>query len=144
MMSEENVKLQLQQPWITVGTDAGGLDPAWAKPMGPYHPRAYGSYTRILGQYVRDEGVVTLEDAVRKMSSSVANRLGIRKRGLLREGFFADVVIFDPATIGDRATFTDPHQLSVGVRDVWINGQRVLAGGEHTGATPGQVVRRNS
>jgi N-acyl-D-amino-acid deacylase len=143
MMDEDNIRMQLQQPWITVGTDAGGLDPTWAKPMGPYHPRAYGSYTRILGKYVRDEGIIPLEDAVRKMSSAVANRLGIRRRGLLREGFFADVVIFDPETIGDRATFTDPHQLSVGVRHVWINGDRVLVDGEHTGATPGQIVRRN-
>ncbi len=138
MMDEENIRLQLQQPWISVGTDAAGLDPAWAKPMGPYHPRAYGTFPRILGKFVRDEGVIPLEDAVRKMSSAVANRLGIRRRGLLREGFFADVVIFDPQTIGDRATFTDPHQLSVGVRDVWINGERVLANGEHTGATADQ------
>ena len=141
MMDEENVKLQLQQPWMTIGTDAGGLDPAWAAPMGPYHPRAYGSYPRILGKYVRDEGVIPLEDAVRKMSGAVAQRLNIRNRGLLRAGMQADVVIFDPATIGDRATFTDPHQLSVGVRDVWVNGGQVLAAGEHTGATPGQTVR---
>jgi len=144
MMDEENIKLQLQQPWISIGTDAGGLDPAWAKPMGPYHPRAYGSYPRILGKYVRDEGVITLEEAVRKMSSAVANRLGIRRRGLLREGFYADVVVFDAAAIGDCATFADPHQLSVGVRDVWINGTLVLTDGEHTGAAPGQIVRRNS
>ena len=141
MMDEANVKLQLQQPWMTIGTDAGGLDPAWAAPMGPYHPRAYGSYPRILGKYVRDEGVIPLEDAVRKMSGAVAQRLNIRNRGLLRAGMQADVVIFDPATIGDRATFTDPHQLSVGVRDVWVNGGQVLADGAHTGATPGQTVR---
>ncbi len=141
MMSEENVKLQLQQPWMTIGTDAGGLDPAWAAALGPYHPRAYGSYPRILGQYVRDEHVIPLEDAVRKMSGAVAQRLGIRNRGLLRAGMQADVVVFDPQTVGDRATFTDPHQLSTGVRDVWVNGSRVLADGVHTGDTPGQVVR---
>ena len=140
MMSEENVRLQLQQPWITIGTDAGGFDPAWAKALGPYHPRAYGSYPRILGKYVREEGVLPLEDAVRKMSGAVASRLGIRDRGLLREGMKADVVIFDPQQIRDVATFADPHHLSIGIRDVWINGARVLDNGEHTGATPGQIV----
>ena len=140
MMAEENVKRQLQLPWIMIGTDAGGLDPAWAKPIGPYHPRAYGSYARILGKYVREEGVIPLEEAVRKMSSAVANRLGLQQRGVLRQGFYADVVLFDPATIGDRATFTDPHQLSVGVRDVWVNGVRVLDNGVHTNARPGHIV----
>jgi dihydroorotase/N-acyl-D-amino-acid deacylase len=140
MMDEANVRRQLQQPWITIGTDAGGLDPAWAKEIGPTHPRAYGSYPRILGKYVREENVLPLEEAIRKMSSAVAQRLGIRQRGLLREGFYADVVIFDPATIGDRASFADPHQLSVGVRDVWVNGVRVLRKGEHTNARPGRMV----
>ena len=141
MIDEKNIALQLQQPWITVGTDAGGLDPAWATEMGPYHPRAYGSYPRILGKFVRERQVIQLEDAVRKMSGAVAQRLGIRNRGMLREGMQADVIIFDPATIRDRATFSDPHHLSVGVRDVWVNGGRVLADGAHTGAMPGQVVR---
>lgn len=139
-MSEENTALQLQQPWIKVSTDAGGLDPAWATANGPTHPRAYGTYPRVLGKYVRDEGVLTLEDAVRKMTSSVADRLGLRNRGLLRTGCMADIVIFDPHTIADRATFEDPHQLSVGVRDVWVNGTRVLADGSHTGALPGRIV----
>ena len=141
MMTEENVKHQLQQPWITIGTDAGGMDPAWAAAYGPSHPRGYGSYPRILGKYVREEGILSLEDCVRKMSSAVAQRLGLRQRGLLREGYFADVVIFDPETIRDRATFEDPHQLSVGVNEVWVNGVRVLRNGEHTGAKPGQAVR---
>jgi N-acyl-D-aspartate/D-glutamate deacylase len=140
MMDEENVKLQLQQPWVMVGTDAGGLDPAWAAPLGPYHPRAYGSYARILGKYVRDERVLSLEDAVRKMSWAVASRLGLHDRGRLHVGCYADVVIFDPATVIDRATFDQPHQLSVGVRDVWVNGTQVLANGNHTGATPGRIV----
>jgi N-acyl-D-amino-acid deacylase len=140
MMSEENVKLQLQQPWMKISTDAGGFDPAWAKPEGPYHPRAYGTYVRVLGKYVREEGVITLEDAVRKMSSAVADRLGLRDRGLLRVGAFADVVLFDPATVADKATFEDPHQLAVGVRDVWVNGVRAFANGTHTGATPGRIV----
>ena len=139
-MSEEQVKQKLQQPWIMVGTDAGGLDPAWAKKLGPMHPRGYGSYARILGKYVRDEGVIPLEDAIRKMSGAVAARLGIRDRGLLREGFKADVVVFDPETVIDRATFEAPHQLAEGVRHVWVNGARVLVDGEHTGATSGQVV----
>lgn len=140
MMTDDNLRLQLQQPWIMIGTDAGGLDPAWAKPIGPYHPRAYGTYTRVLGRFVREEGVLPLEDAVRKMSAAVAQRLGIRDRGLLREGLLADVVIFDPATVADRATFDEPHQLSIGVREVWVNGVRVLQDGEHTGAKPGRIV----
>lgn len=140
MMTDDNLRLQLQQPWIMIGTDAGGLDPAWAKPLGPYHPRAYGTYTRVLGRFVREEKVLPLEDAVRKMSAAVAQRLHIRDRGLLRTGMLADVVIFDPVTVGDRATFADPHQLSVGVQDVWVNGVRVLENGAHTGATPGRIV----
>ncbi len=140
-MSEENLALQLRQPWVKVSTDAGGIDPAWAAERGPTHPRAYGTYTRVLGKYVREEGVLTLEDAVRKMTSAVADRLGLRDRGLLRAGCYADVVLFDPKTIADRATFADSHQLSVGVRDVWVNGTRVLEDATHTGATPGQFVR---
>jgi len=141
MMSEENLVRQLRQPWISISTDAGGVDPVWAQPLGPTHPRSYGTYARVLGRYVRELGVLPLEDAVRKMTSSVMQRLGIRDRGLLQPGYYADVVIFDPATIGDRATFENSHQLSVGVRDVWINGTRVLADGEHTGATPGRFMR---
>lgn len=140
-MSEENLQLQLQQPWIKVSTDAGGYDPAWGKPLGPVHPRSYGTYPRVLGTYVREQRLIPLEDAIRKMTSSVAARLGLRGRGTLCAGYFADVVLFDAATIGDRATFADSHQLSVGVRDVWINGTRVLQDGVHTSATPGQVVR---
>lgn len=140
-MDEQNLCLQVQQPWIKFSTDAGGFDPAWAKAMGPYHPRAYGTYPRVLRKYVREERLITLEDAVRKMTSSVADRLSLRERGLLRAGFFADLILFDPDTITDHATFDDPHQLSTGVRDVWINGSRVLSGGEHTGATPGRFVK---
>ncbi|MCC6935524.1 MAG: amidohydrolase family protein, partial [Thermomicrobiales bacterium] len=122
-------------------SDAGGMDPEWAAGAGPVHPRAYGTWTRVLGHFVRDEGVITLEDAIRKMTSSVADRLSIRDRGLLREGMLADVVIFDPATVRDNATFTQPHQLSTGIRDVWVNGGRVVKDGEHTGATPGRFVK---
>ena len=140
MMTEENLALQLRQPWVMVGSDAGGLDPAWAAPLGPYHPRAYGTFTRVLGHYARERKTVTLEDAVRKMSWAVACRLGLHDRGRLHVGCYADVVLFDPATVADRATFENPHQLSVGVRDVWVNGTRVLADGNHTGATPGRIV----
>jgi len=140
VISEENVVEQLRQPWITIGTDAGGLDPTWAAELGPTHPRAYGSYPRILGRYVREQGVIELEDAVRKMSSAVAVRLGLSNRGLLRPGYYADVVIFDPVQIRDLATFEDPHRLSEGVRDVWINGTRVLERGRHTGSAPGRVL----
>jgi N-acyl-D-amino-acid deacylase len=139
-MDEANVALGLRQPWVKIGTDAGGVDPAWAADLGPTHPREYGTYPRILGKYVRDEGVLTLEDAIRKMSGAVADRLGLRDRGYLRPGGYADVVLFDPVTIADRATFANAHQLSTGIRDVWINGVRVLAAGTHTGATPGRVV----
>src|SRR5262249_18032221 len=103
MMSEDNVKLQMRQPWIKFGTDAEGIDPAHPRRLA--HPRAYGTYPRILGRYVREEKVIPLEDAIRKMTSAVAARLSIRDRGLLEPGFCADIVVFDPATIADRATF---------------------------------------
>ncbi len=138
-MSEENVAMQIAQPWVMIGTDAGGFDPARSTRL--VHPRAYGSYPRILGKYVREERVLRLEDAVRKMTWAVAQSLGMRERGLVKEGSFADLIIFDPETIADRATFTQPHQLSVGVRDVWVNGVRVLHTGAHTGAKPGRALR---
>ena len=139
LMDEENVRLNLQQPWIKFGTDAGGANPEAATSL--VHPRAYGTFPRILGRYVRDEGVITLEDAVRKMTSAVTTRLHIQDRGLLKEGMFADIVIFDPATIADRATFDEPHQLSVGVHHVLVNGVQVLRDGVHTDATPGRALR---
>jgi N-acyl-D-amino-acid deacylase len=105
------------------------------------HPRTFGNYPRILGKYVRDEQVIPLEDAVRKMTSAVATRLSLNDRGLLKPGMFADVVIFDPKTIADRATYEQPKQLSVGVRDVWVNGVPVLRDGKHTGARPGRALR---
>jgi len=139
MMTEENLPRQFEQPWMKISTDAAGLDPA-LHGNAVTHPRSYGTYTRVLGKYVRDDGVLTLEDAIRKMTSAVADRLTLRDRGLLREGMAADVVIFDPATVRDNATFEQPHQLSTGVRDVWVNGQRVLQDGAHTGNLPGQIV----
>lgn len=140
MMDEENVRMKLRQPWMKFGTDAGGADPERA--TGLVHPRAYGTYPRILGRYVRDEGVLELEDAVRKMSSAVATRIGLRERGLVVEGWFADIVVFDPASIADRATFDEPHQLSVGVRHVLVNGVPVIRDGTHTGQGPGRAVFR--
>ena len=139
-MDESNVALGLQQPWVKISTDAGGLDPAWAKQEGPTHPRAYGTYPRVLAKYVREEKLLTLEDAIRKMSGAVAARLNLQDRGLLRPGYYADIVLFDPATITDHATFREPHQLSTGIQDVWVNGTRVVRDGQHTGATPGQIV----
>jgi dihydroorotase/N-acyl-D-amino-acid deacylase len=138
LMSEENVGMQIALPWIKFGTDAGGIDPETA--TGRAHPRAYGTFTRVLGKYVREEGVTTLEDAVRKMSSAVATRLKIRDRGLLHEGYFADVVVFDPDTVGDHATYEDPHQLSTGIEHVFVNGVAVVSDGRHTGALPGRPV----
>jgi len=139
LMSEDNVALQLRQPWIKIGTDAGGYDPDSAH--GLTHPRSYGTYPRILGRYVREQRVIGLEDAVRKMSGAVATRLSIRDRGVLAQGYYADVVVFDPATIIDRATFEQPHQLSTGVRYVFVNGVAVVSNGRHTGAKPGRIVR---
>ena len=139
MMKEDNVEMQLQQPWMKFGTDADGWDPDSVK--GVLHPRTYGTFPRILGYYVRERKLLSLEEAIRKMTSATANRLSIRDRGQLREGFFADVVIFDPNTIIDRATFAQPNQLSLGVEQVLVNGVLVLHNGKHTGAKPGRVVR---
>src|SRR5688572_17495292 len=138
-MSEDNVRMQIVRPWVVIGTDAGGYDPDSTTRM--VHPRSYGTYPRILGRYVREQKLLTLEDAVRKMTGAVAARLGLRDRGLLREGMFADVVVFDDQTIMDLATPEKPHQLSRGVEQVFVNGVRVLRDGKHTGATPGRVLK---
>ncbi|MBK6458809.1 MAG: D-aminoacylase [Gemmatimonadetes bacterium] len=138
-MSEENVRMQLKWPWVSIGSDAGGVDPDSA--TGVVHPRAYGTYPRILGRYVREQKLLTLEDAVRRMTGAVASRLALRDRGLLLEGMFADIAIFDPATIMDLATADKPHQLSRGVEQVWVNGVRVLRDGRHTNAKPGRALR---
>jgi dihydroorotase/N-acyl-D-amino-acid deacylase len=138
-MSEDNVRMQIRQPWVVIGTDAGGYDPDSTTRI--IHPRAYGSYPRILGRYVREERILLLEDAVRKMTGAVAARLGLRDRGLLREGMFADLVVFDDRTIIDLATPERPHQISRGVEQVFVNGVQVLSDGRHTGATPGRVLR---
>jgi N-acyl-D-amino-acid deacylase len=139
LMSEDNVRLQLKQPWMKIGTDATGPDPDSTKSL--VHPRSYATYPKILGQYVRDEQVIPLEDAVRKMSGAVADRLLIRDRGLLRVGMYADVVVFNAATIKDHSTYEQPHQLSTGIQNVFVNGVEVIRDGRHTGAKPGRVVR---
>lgn len=139
-MDEENVAMGLRQPWVKISTDAGGLDPLRDKAEGPTHPRAYGTYPRVLARYVREEHLLTIEDAIRKMTGAVAARLRLSDRGLLRAGYYADIVLLNEQTIRDQATFEEPHQLSTGVRDVWINGVRVLRDGTHTNATPGQIV----
>ncbi len=139
MMSEDNIKLQLKQPWIKIGTDAAGINPEQTRNLA--HPRSYGNYPRALGKYVREEGVTSVEDMVRKMSSAVARRLSIEDRGILQEGLMADVVIFDANTIIDHATYDQPHQLSTGVVDVFVNGVAVVRDGKHTGAQPGRIVR---
>ncbi len=139
MMDEPNVRLQLRQPWIKFGTDAGGPDPATAR--GLTHPRAYGTFPRILGRYVREQDVIPLEDAIRKMTSAVTTRLGIQKRGVLREGMFADITIFDPETIIDVATYDEPHQVSRGVLHVLVNGVPVVRDARVTGALPGRALR---
>jgi N-acyl-D-amino-acid deacylase len=139
LMNEDNVKLQLKQPWMIIGTDAGGTDPDSTKSL--VHPRSYGTYPRILGKYVRDEHVIPLEDAIRKMTSAVAERLLIADRGLLRPGMYADVVVFDPQRIQENSTYEKPLQLSTGVHVVLINGVEVVHDGRHTGAKPGRIVR---
>ncbi len=139
LMSEDNVRTLLKQPWMIIGTDAGGSDPDSTKAMT--HPRSYGTYPRILGKYVRDERIIGLEDAVRKMTGAVATRLLIADRGLLRAGMYADVVLFDPQSIQEHATYERPLQLSTGVQTVLINGVEVVRDGRHTGAKPGRIVR---
>lgn len=141
LMNEENVKRKIALPWVSICSDSSSLAPEGVFLKSNPHPRAYGSFARVVGKYVRDERVISLETAIHKLTGLPANNLGIRQRGLLKPGYFADVVVFDPATVQDHATFDEPHQLATGVRDVLVNGHLVLEGGEHTGAKPGRVVR---
>lgn len=142
LMSEENLVKQIKLPWVSFCSDAESLSPEGVFLKRNPHPRAYGTFARLLGKYVRDEQVITLEEGVRRLTSLPAQNLGITKRGALAAGNYADVVVFDPATIQDHATFDAPHQFSTGVAHVWVNGVQVLKDGEHTGAKPGRVVRR--
>ncbi len=141
MMSEDNVRREIRLPWVSFGSDE-----ASQAPVPPFleftpHPRAYGNFARLLGPYVRDEQLIPLEEAIRRLTSLPASNLKLRDRGTLAPGAMADVVVFDPATIADRATYEEPHQFATGVRHVFVNGVVVLKDGEHTGATPGRVVR---
>jgi N-acyl-D-amino-acid deacylase len=140
IIDEDNIAAQLRKPWVSVGSDAGSLASEGVFLKSSPHPRAYGSFARVLGKYVRDDKVLTLEEAVRRMTSLPAANLRIARRGTLTPGAFADVVIFNPATVRDNATLEQPHRYASGVRDVFVNGVAVLRNGEHTGATPGRVV----
>ena len=141
LMSEENVKKQIRVPYVSFDSDAGSIAPEGDFLKYNPHPRAYGNFARLLGKYVRDEKVIPVHEAVYRLSGLPATNLKIRDRGFLREGYYADVVVFDPATIQDHATFEEPHQYSTGVYHVFVNGEQVLKDGEHTSATPGRVVR---
>jgi N-acyl-D-amino-acid deacylase len=141
LMSEDNVKKQLKLPWVSFDSDAPSMAPEGAFLKSNPHPRAYGNFARLLGKYVRDEKVIPLEEAIRRLTSFPCDTLGIQRRGRLQKGHFADVVVFDPARIQDHATFDKPHQYSTGVAHVFVNGAQVLRDGEHTGAKPGRVVR---
>lgn len=141
LMSEENVKKQIALPYMSFGSDAGSLAAEGVFLKSNPHPRAYGNFSRLLGKYVREEKVITLEEAIHKLSGLPASHLKLKKRGLLKEGYAADIVIFDPTTISDHATFEKPHQYATGVKHVFVNGTQVLKNGEHTGAKPGQVVK---
>jgi len=141
LMSEENVASQIAQPWMSFGSDADAQ-----APEGPFlasnpHPRTYGNFARLLGRYVREQKVISLQEAIRRLTALPAENLRIRERGMLKQGFFADVVVFDPAQVQDHATFEKPHQYATGIAHVWVNGEQVIRNGEHTGATPGRVVR---
>jgi N-acyl-D-amino-acid deacylase len=141
MMSEENVRKQIRLPWMSFGSDAESL-----APRGPFlksnpHPRAYGNFARLLGRYVRTEKIISLQEAVRRMTSLPATNLQLARRGALKAGYFADVVVFDAAQVQDHATFDQPHQFATGVVHVFVNGTQVLKNGDHTGAKPGRVVR---
>jgi N-acyl-D-amino-acid deacylase len=140
MMSEDNIRKQLKLPWVSFGSDAASMAPEPPFTRSSTHPRAYGNFARLLGTYVREEKVLTLEQAIHRLSGLPATNLELEGRGFLREGMFADVAIFDPAQVADKATFEQPHQYAVGMRHVLVNGVRVLENGEHTGATPGRAV----
>ncbi len=141
LMSEDNVRMGLAQPWVSLGSDAAALAPEGEFLLSSTHPRAYGNFARLLGRYVRDEGLLTLEEGIRRLTSLPARNWKLRDRGCLEPGCYADIVLFDPALISDKASFDQPRQYAAGVRDVFVNGVQVLRDGEHTGAMPGRVVR---
>jgi N-acyl-D-amino-acid deacylase len=140
LMSDDNVRRELRQPWVSFGSDAGASAPEGVFLKSSTHPREYGNFANVLGRYVRDEKVISLEEAIRKMTSLPAENLGIGKRGRLEEGYFADVVVFDPATVAARSTYANPRQYATGMVHVFVNGMQILRDGEHTGAKAGRVV----
>lgn len=140
LMDEENIKKQIRIPWVSFGSDAESMAPEGAFLKSNPHPRAYGNFARLLGKYVRDEKVISLQEAIRRLTSLPASNLGLDRRGSLKAGYYADVVIFDPNTIADKATFEKPHQFAVGVRDVFVNGVQMLKDGEHTGKLSGRAL----
>jgi N-acyl-D-amino-acid deacylase len=139
--SEDIVRRAVALPWVSFNSDAASLAPEGVFLKSNPHPRAYGSFARVLGKYVRDEEVLTLQEAIRKLAALPAQNLRIERRGELKSGYFADVVVFDPAKVQDHATFIEPHQYATGMVHVFVNGEQVLQDGEHTGATPGRFVR---
>jgi len=141
LMSEENVKKQVAIPWVSFGSDEGSYTNEGVFLKSNAHPRAYGTFTRVLGKYSRDEKLITLQDAIRKLSKLPATNLKIQKRGELKNGYYADIVIFDPSKVKDNATFDKPHQYAEGMIHVFVNGAHVLKDGEHTGAQPGRFVK---
>jgi N-acyl-D-amino-acid deacylase len=141
LMSEDNVRKKVALPWVSFDSDEAALAPEGAFLEANPHPRAYGSFARLLGRYVRDEGLIPLEEAIRRLTSFPAETFGIERRGAIEPGMYADVVVFDPAAIEDRATFAEPHQYAVGVSHVFVNGVHTLRDGEHTGATGGRFIR---
>ena len=141
LMSEDNIRKQLRLPWVSLDSDAESLAPEGVFLKSNPHPRAYGNFARLLGRYVRDEKLIPLEEGIRRLTSLPATNMKLDRRGALKPGHYADVVVFDPKTIQDHATFDKPHQYSTGVAHVFVNGVHVLKAGEHTGATPGRFVR---
>jgi N-acyl-D-amino-acid deacylase len=141
LMSEDNVRREVSLPWVSFGSDASAPAPEGVFLLSNEHPRAYGNFVRVLAKYVRDDKVISLEEAVRKLSALPAQNLSLKDRGMLRKGYFADVVIFDPRTVQDHATYEHPHQLSTGVDEVWINGIQALHNGNATGLPSGRFVR---
>ncbi len=141
LMSEENLRKEVRLPWVSFCSDEGSLAPEGVFLKSNPHPRAYGSFARVLGRYVREQKVISIEQAVRKLSALPAENLKLDRRGKLKEGYFADIVIFDPARVGDSATYEKPHQYAIGVTHVLVNGTLVLNNSEHTGAKPGKAVR---
>jgi N-acyl-D-aspartate/D-glutamate deacylase len=143
-MCEPDVRTVMRWPGTMIGSDASSVAPYGSLGDGKPHPRAYGTFARVLGHYVRETGVLSWPEAVHKMTAQPAARVGLRDRGEVRPGAYADLVVLDPATIADRATFADPHQYAAGVEHVFVNGVAVIRAGEHTGALPGRVLRRGT